>query len=582
MKNSDYWKLRFEQLENAQNQKGTELTERIERQYRQAKKEIESKIAVWYQLFADNNNVSMAEARKMLSGSELKEFKWDVQDYIKYGKENPINQQWVKQLENVSAKYNISRLEALKIQVQQNLEVLFAGQLDSIDSAMREIYTSGYYHTAFEIQKGVGIGWSFAALDEKTINKVIVKPWAPDGKNFSERIWGNKQKLINEVHNELSQNILLGADPQKAIDAISKKMNTSKNNAGRLVMTEEAYFSSVAQKDCFNELDVEQYEIVAMLDSHTSKICRSIDGKVFSMKDYQAGVTAPPFHVYCRSTTVPYFDDDFGSVGERAARNKDGNTYYVPADMNYQEWKKTFADDGSKEGLETVDKLQENDIIEIERAMAAKTFGKAAEYAKKELGISISSLSELPLETVNAVNNSIRKLYKDVPSLSGIIDEMIVDDIDEIFKSSIRWVNSSPQIRLKLSRAYFTQLSVNELEEVVSGLAADGVFTPKDGIYGVIQHEAVHLAEFRQTLKKYVDSPAEAERSLNDFELAKELKELALRNCSLDDTGITINNYLSSYAGENAAEFLAEGYSCSSSNPLANEIKRLLRKKWGM
>lgn len=344
MKNSDYWKLRFEQLENAQNQKGTELTERIERQYRQAQEEIEGKIAVWYQLFADNNNVSMAEARKMLSGSELKEFKWDVQDYIKYGKENPINQQWVKQLENVSAKYNISRLEALKIQVQQKLEVLFAGQLDSIDSAMREIYTSGYYHTAFEIQKGVGIGWSFAALDEKTINKVIVKPWAPDGKNFSERIWGNKQKLINEVHNELSQNILLGADPQKAIDAISKKMNTSKNNAGRLVMTEEAYFSSVAQKDCFNELDVEQYEIVATLDSHTSKICRSIDGKVFSMKDYQAGVTAPPFHVYCRSTTVPYFDDDFGSVGERAARNKDGNTYYVPADMNYQEWKKTFAD----------------------------------------------------------------------------------------------------------------------------------------------------------------------------------------------------------------------------------------------
>ena len=74
-------------------------------------------------------------------------------------------------------------------------------------------------------------------------------------------------------------------------------MENSRYNAGRLVMTEEAYFSSAAQKDCFNELGVEQYEIVATLDSRTSEICRNLDGKVFPMKDYQAGVTAPPFHI---------------------------------------------------------------------------------------------------------------------------------------------------------------------------------------------------------------------------------------------------------------------------------------------
>lgn len=116
-------------------------------------------------------------------------------------------------------------------------------------------------------------------------------------------------------------------------------------------MTEEAYFSSVAQKDCFNELDVEQYEIVATLDSHTSNICRSLDGKVFSIKDYEAGVTAPPFHVYCRSTTVPYFEDDFGQPGERAARGEDGKTYYVPDDMSYKEWKEAFVDGGEKSGM---------------------------------------------------------------------------------------------------------------------------------------------------------------------------------------------------------------------------------------
>ncbi len=342
VKNSDYWKQRFGQLEAAQNQKGAAAYQEMENIYRQAQKEIEGKINTWYQRFVANNGVSMAEARKMLSGKALKEFQWDVNDYIKYGKENGINNKWMKELENASAKFHITRLEALKLQTQQSLEVLFGNQLDTIDSTMKRIYLDGYYHTAYELQKGFGIGWDIAGVDQKQIEKVIRKPWAVDGKNFSERIWNNKEKLISEVHKELTQNIILGQDPQKAIDAIAKKMNTSKYNAGRLVMTEEAYFSSAAQKDCFDNLDVEKYEIVATLDSHTSDICREMDGKVFPMKDFEAGVTAPPFHVYCRSTTVPYFDENFEQVGERAARGEDGKTYYVPENMTYKEWEKKF------------------------------------------------------------------------------------------------------------------------------------------------------------------------------------------------------------------------------------------------
>lgn len=348
VKNSDYWKERFKQLEEAQNRKGADTYAEIEQQYRRALRELEGKISTWYQRFADNNGVSMAEARKMLSKNELKEFKWDVNDYIQYGKKNALNQQWMKELENASAKFHISRLEALKLQTQQSLEVMFGNQLDSIDAAMKRIYLDGYYHTAYELQKGFQIGWDIAGLDQRKIEKVISKPWAVDGKNFSERIWGNRQKLISEIHKELTQDIILGRDPQKAIDAIAKKMNTSKVNAGRLIMTEEAYFSSAAQKECFSDLDVEEYEIVATLDSHTSDICQNMDGKVFPMKDYEPGVTAPPFHVWCRSCTVPHFSENFGQIGKRAARGEDGKTYYVPADMTYPEWKKAFVDGGNK------------------------------------------------------------------------------------------------------------------------------------------------------------------------------------------------------------------------------------------
>ncbi len=364
MDNADYWKIRFGQLEAAQNQKGADAYAEIEKIYKQAQKEIEGKINTWYQRFAANNGISMAEARKMLSGADLKEFKWDVKDYIKYGQDNALMGNWTKELENASAKFHISRLEALKMHTQHSLEVMYEKQLGIVSGTMADILESGYYHTAYELQKGFGIGWDIAGLDQAHIEKLLSKPWAADGKNFSERIWDNKQKLISEIHNELTRNVMLGQDPQKAIDAIANKMNTSKHNAGRLVMTEEAYFSSAAQKDCFNDLDVEEYEIVATLDSHTSEICRNLDGKVFPMKDFEPGVTAPPFHVWCRSTTVPHFDENFGQVGERVARDEDGNTYYIPDDMNYQEWKETFVDGGDKSGLDVYD---QNGAIHYQR-----------------------------------------------------------------------------------------------------------------------------------------------------------------------------------------------------------------------
>lgn len=427
MKNSEYWKLRFEQLEAAQNGQGAAAFAEIEKQYKEAQKQIEGQIARWYQRFADNNGITLAQARQYLKGAALKEFQWDVQDYIKYGQDNALMGGWMKELENASAKYHISKLEALKIQTQQSLEVMFSKQMGTVTGAMGDIFESGYYHTAYELQKGFNIGWDIAGLDQSQIEKVLSKPWAVDGKNFSERIWTNKQKLISELHGELTQNIMLGADPQKAIDSLAKKMNTSKQNAGRLIMTEEAYFSSAAQRDCFNELDVEQYEIVATLDSHTSDICRSLDGKHFPMKDFQAGVTAPPFHVYCRSTTVPYFDEDFGDIGERAARDEEtGKTYYIPDDMHYEDWKQTFVDGGDKSGFDVVDDgsaLHYSHHKEPEPTPPPKK-----EYlTKKKLQAKIAD-ADVQLEDLNvqfmAVSGgwSYDEAIKDFGSLEGLAD----------------------------------------------------------------------------------------------------------------------------------------------------------------
>ena len=471
MNNGEYWQKRFELLEQAAHQQGVQCYADIEKQYRQAQKTLEGQIAAWYQRFASNNGVTLAEAKRMLNAKELAELKWDVNQYIQYGQENAINGTWVKQLENASARFHISRLEALKLQTQQSIEVMFGNQLDSIDSTMRNVYKSGYYHTAYEIQKGVGVGWDFSALDDKQISKVINKPWAVDGKNFSERIWGNRQKLVNELNNTLTQNIILGKDPQKAIDEIARKMNTSKTNAGRLVMTEEAFFSSAAQKDCFTELDVEQFEIVATLDSHTSDICRGMDGKHFPMSEWKVGETAPPFHVHCRSTTVPYFDDEFDAVGERAARDEEtGKTYFVPGNMTYKEWEKSFVNGSDKSDLKAVN--ADDSAI--------------AEYtaSRKEYDTQVQRLAELEKETDNALD-----AYMDV------MDTPQAAEYEAVFNKKFDETESLKQIvkDLKATLSGKEAKAVRQVEKnlaVKSGISIDNVemtgleYDTADMVYG--------------------------------------------------------------------------------------------------
>ena len=422
-KNSDYWKGRFEQLEEASHKKAEAVYASIENSYIQAQKEIESKINNWYVRFANNNQITINEAKRLLNSQELKELKWDIQEYIKYGKENRLNDIWMKELENASAKYHISRLESLKIQTQQSMEVLFGNQLDEIDKMATNIYSDEYYHSCYELQKGFNIGWKIASIDENKLQKIISKPWAIDGKNFSERIWGNKTKMVNELHNQLTIMCVQGKSPDNAIKYMSKKFNTSKSQAGNLVMTESAYFSSLAQKDCFNDLDVEKYENVATLDSHTSAICQDMDGTVFDMNNFEPGVTAPPFHNYCRTTTVPHFDDDYDFVGERAARDDKGNTYYVPDNLKYKDWYNKYVVDAKelKNEIKNAkiktypEKVQELQNILIDMNEARRTHWNLNLTPKEEM-----------------MKSSFKDLAFSV-DLDGI-DEKVVDSIIENYK----------------------------------------------------------------------------------------------------------------------------------------------------
>lgn len=333
----EYWGKRFEYLEKLQIVNEEKYIEKLAEQYTVALERIKKEINNWFTRFAVNNQISLRESKKWLNTSELKELQWDIKEYIRHGEENGIDLIWKKELENASAKVHISRLNALMLQIQERLEELYAQQNNSLSEYIIDTYKDTYYNSAYALQSGFNVAFNISAIDESIITKLILNPWTADGMTFSDRIWRNKKELIYTLQTELTQAIIRGDGLENVINKIAKKFNTEKNKAGRLVMTETAFFSSQARKQCFNDLWVKKYEIVATLDSHTSQICRGLDGKVFNMKDYSVGITAPPFHVWCRSTTAPYFNDEF-EFGERAARNTDGKTYYVPSDMKYSDW----------------------------------------------------------------------------------------------------------------------------------------------------------------------------------------------------------------------------------------------------
>lgn len=339
VKSREYWRRRFEMLEQSQHEKSEAYYKDLEKAYIQTMSEIEKDIARWYQRFAKNNEVSLDEAKQLLKSDELREFRWTVEEYIEYGKKNTINQKWMKQLENASSRVHISRLESLQLQLQQHVEKLYGGQIKGFEQLMKEAYQSQYYHTVFEIQKAFEVGFTLQALDENLLTKVISKPWTADGQTFSQKIWRDRNLLLDTLHTELIQSMARGEAPDRMISSIARKMNTSRSNVARLVLTESAFFSASAQKDAFGELDVEKYEIIATLDSRTSSICQSMDGKVFKLADFVPGVTANPFHPRCRTTTAPWFEDDYS---QRIARGKDGKVYYIDSKIKYPEWEARF------------------------------------------------------------------------------------------------------------------------------------------------------------------------------------------------------------------------------------------------
>ena len=135
---------------------------------------------------------------------------------------------------------------------------------------------------------------------------------------------------MTKLERVTSHVVIRGRHPNEFVSELKKQFNSTTYNASRLLVTESARVQAESQKLTYlKELGEDgEYKYVAKIDKKTSKLCHSLNGKVFKVKDMIPGVNAPPMHPWCRSTTVPHvgnWRDKFFTESKGKYQIKQGN-----------------------------------------------------------------------------------------------------------------------------------------------------------------------------------------------------------------------------------------------------------------
>lgn len=135
-------------------------------------------------------------------------------------------------------------------------------------------------------------------LDLEKILKHIIK-----GKNYSDRIWNNKNALAKKVKHEIRK-FLTGQTNLNSIEKeIRKKFEANKMCTTRLVRNEIARVQNAANEQFFKDNNEFEYLLYsATLDRHTCSICRGYDGNIYKVDDKSRPEL--PLHVNDRCTYI--------------------------------------------------------------------------------------------------------------------------------------------------------------------------------------------------------------------------------------------------------------------------------------
>lgn len=345
----DYWTKRAERTNSIADSTVDSLKTRFTRLYTDLQDEIEKEVEAFIGRFAKEGNMSVADAKVLLNVSEIKTFRRELDRYERFVKElskdsngtitQDVLSTYLKKLNTLSTRVSISRLEALKVSLEQYAMKTGVAQdnlfLTTVPSATEDVYN--YVNYDLDLEVGFSSGLNPIQLD------TLFKQRWMDG-SFSTRIWKDKENLVNNLERTLIQGIAMGHNPKVIAKDLERNLRTSYNVCERLARTEVLHYFNEATAEAYKQHKVEEYMFLASLDERTCPICGGLDGKVFKMNERQEGVNYPVIHPNCRCSTRAYYREyeESGAISKstRVARNRGGKTYSVPSDMTYQEWKK--------------------------------------------------------------------------------------------------------------------------------------------------------------------------------------------------------------------------------------------------
>lgn len=350
----------------------------------EARRELQKEIEAFWSRYAKNNAVSLADAQKALSLEELADFKGDLKSFRRLAKRSIGT--FSLEVENLSVKARIARLEALQAQCDAILQRCYQRQREAIEAAAQGLAVEQYDHALYDIEQYTGFQSSYAQLSTRAIRQMLAMP--VQGSDLSTALWRQDMDAGFQIRRMLGLMFTTGKPPQdfaKELQRIIGRRDAEGNLTGktyeayRLLYNESAHVSEQAKLAAYGEDGIEELEIVTTLDSKTCGDCGPRDGKRVKVKDAVEGVNIPPFHVNCRCTTAPYVAAAQGSFTRtRAARDPvTGKTVRVKA-QTFEEWKKE-RDSSFSAAIEKKAQKLYNKGVEISEQQFGKKIGKHAQ-----------------------------------------------------------------------------------------------------------------------------------------------------------------------------------------------------------
>lgn len=350
MTNLEYWEMRSRKRQKRNEADALKVLKKMDSVYKEARSNISSDLFSIFGQFMSDNGLSVADAQEMLSGQDFKRWRKSLADYMKdieaVGIDSLEGQALWLEVETLSARSRISRLDALHALIGANMAQLAAVQEKVVTEHLETLYYDDFLEGSYDFYT---MGWGTAvdaaesgalALNNAFVYEVITEPWS--GAVFSSRIWKNEWNMAQRVSEMVGRSLIAGHGAKRIARDVEEALGVDRRNAERLILTESAHVKTEADLQLFDTLNISRVEYHATLDNRTCKEeCAQHDGDIIAIKDLKDGVNKPPLHPRCRCVLLPY-NDALGAAKKnekRVARNKYGENIRVDGNMTYNEWK---------------------------------------------------------------------------------------------------------------------------------------------------------------------------------------------------------------------------------------------------